>query len=102
MTEHEPGLEGAALIRTDQDMEQRIVERQGTGTDWLAAYALSMAFSGQSDEFCVDQLLDAADSDLDMLEAARGRVLGVSVGDEATRRHASQLLDQAAARLRRI
>jgi hypothetical protein len=70
--------------------------------EWYAAYALGLAFSSESSRSAVKQLLDVAgDERVDVLETARGVVAGIRVGDEATRRRAGALLDEAAARLRR-
>lgn len=74
---------------------------QRRGADWLAAYALGVVFSEVDDERCVQQVLEAATGDVQALEAARGRVLGVEVGDDVTRRRASRVLEIAAARLHR-
>ncbi|MDP8930186.1 MAG: hypothetical protein M3O70_16865 [Actinomycetota bacterium] len=70
------------------------------GADWLAAYALGLAFSAEPEEACVQRLVDAAE-DAQALEVARGRVLGVGVGDEVTRRRAADLLDRAVRQLRK-
>lgn len=67
--------------------------------DWLVAYALGMAFAGKSDEDVLERLVDAADHDAAVLGMARGRVFGVNVGDDVTRRRAFDLLDRAIARL---
>lgn len=69
--------------------------------NWLAAFALGMAFSGvDDDESCIQRLIEAANNNPDLVEMARGHVLGVDVGDQATRRRAFDLLDHAATRLR--
>lgn len=58
------------------------------------ANALGMAFSAEPEEVCMQRLIEAA-KDAEALEVARGRVLGVDVGDETTRRRAADLLDLA-------
>ncbi len=70
------------------------------GADWLAAYALALAFSTEPEEGSVERLADAAE-DAQALEVAYGRVLGVDIGDEATRRRAADLLDRALRYLRK-
>lgn len=55
-----------------------------------------VVFSEDDDERCVQQVLEAAAADVQALEAASGRVLGVEVGDDVTRRRASRVLEKAA------
>lgn len=68
--------------------------------DWLAAYALGLAISAQHTAL-VDELLQLAERDAELLDAAAARVHALAVGDRAARRRAFELLTEAAASSRR-
>lgn len=70
--------------------------------DRVASLAVGPAFShGHDDQDAIDELIDSADRDPDVLRAARTRVAGLPVGDARTHQQAVQLLDQAARRCER-
>lgn len=68
--------------------------------NWLAAYTLGLAISAHGNDG-VDELVQLAQADTELLDAAAARVHGLAVGDHAARRRAFELLTEAAASSRR-
>ena len=64
---------------------------------WLAAYALGLAYSDNSDQQCLGELLEAAQGCPALLSAARRRLDGVEVAERSICDDAIGLLDRAMA-----
>ncbi len=62
---------------------------------WLAAYALGLAYSSDSEEQQIELLLDATHGQPELLEFARQRLATTEVVDTGLREAADQLLHRA-------
>ena len=71
------------------------------GQDWaIAALAVSAVMGDVDRDTAIAELTSAAHADADLLDRAQGRVHGLKLGDDATRRQAADLLGEAAVRIR--